>query len=91
MADINKVAMGFTGGYTGSAIWSHKDVFNATEYALLHTGTGNLFINSALGQDINFRSGNVQNARISSAGALEIGDPYGASGALNTLSKNSKD
>ena len=72
---LGRVRIGYDGTNSDTAHFAHYDFLNATDYSIRHNSSGGTIVNSALGQAIQFRINNVNQARMNTTGTLiEVGE-----------------
>ncbi|MEM7131165.1 MAG: tail fiber domain-containing protein [Chloroflexota bacterium] len=70
---IGKTSFGY-GGILGSAMFAHRNYFNSTDYGFRQNSDGSVVFNTIASQELSFRVGNVEQARINGDGELGIGE-----------------
>ena len=73
-ADIGRARVGYGGGYSDYAWFSHVDATAAGEYAIIQSTGGSTFLNAATGGDVYFRINNTNYMTLDSAGKFDASD-----------------
>ena len=86
-AEIGRARVGYGGGYSDYAYFSHVDSTAAGEYALLQYHDGKTFLNAATGEAIYFRINNVNGMTLDSSLDLNLDNNLDVAGTITVTTQ----